>query len=234
MKPDVSLISSMATKQMLAELAPAYTEATGKRIAVVSIGGSDAAKRIRAGERFDLALLATEAMETLAKEGHIDVPSLVAFARSPSALAVPVGAPVPTSLDEASVMALIARVGSIGVSSGPSGTNMKALLERQGLMGASGPRIIQSPPGVPVASLLAEGKADIGFQQLSELMGQPGITIVGIVPETILPRTAFSIGLCSRGANCQQARELVRFLTSDEAAASKRRNGMEPPGDRLT
>lgn len=230
MTADISIISSMATKHMLAELVPAFAQTTGKRVAVESIGGADAAKRIRAGEPFDLALLATDAMQTLAKEGHVEAGSLVTFASSPSALAVPAGAPVPAPLDHASIIALIARAGSVGVSSGPSGTNMKALLERSGLTGASGPRIVQTPPGVPVASLLAEGKAEIGFQQLSELLGQPGITIAGVVPETVLPTTLFSVGLVQRGANVAEARALLQFLTSSEAAAAKRRHGMEPAG----
>ena len=89
-------------------------------------------------------------------------------------------------------------------------------------------RIIQAPPGVPVGTLVARGEAELGFQQLSEFLDVPGIDIVGTLPQEIQSLTRFSCGVCALATNEAGARDLIGYLTSPEADASKRRHGMEP------
>ena len=83
-------------------------------------------------------------------------------------------------------------------------------------------------PGVPVATLVANGEADLGFQQLSELIGQPGVKIVGPLPPEIQAVTVFSAGVASNSPDPEAARALVVFLASPETGDTKRRYGMEP------
>ncbi|MBV8764287.1 MAG: substrate-binding domain-containing protein, partial [Hyphomicrobiales bacterium] len=89
-------------------------------------------------------------------------------------------------------------------------------------------RLVQAPPGVPVGSLLARGEADLGFQQLSELLDIPGVEVLGLLPAGIQSETVFSVGICSRCGKLDEARELIGFLTSPETGAAKRRHGLEP------
>ena len=221
-------ISSMATRQILAELANAYAASTAEKVAIESVGGVDAARRIRAGEAFDFAVLASDALGELERDGCIVPGSILGFAQSPMAMAVRAGARRPATLDEAAVRAAMLAARAIGISTGPSGTHVVKLVRDWGLEGALSNRIVQAQPGVPVARLLARGEVDLGFQQLSELLDAPGIEIVGVLPQAIQPVTIFAAGICQAAANAAAARAFIAYLASDRSTEAKRRHGMAP------
>lgn len=225
----VSGISSMATKQILAELADAYAKATGEAVAIESVGGVDAAKRIRSGETFDFAVLASDALAQLEAEGHLVAGSIRAVAASPMAMAVRSGAARPDVLDEAAVREAMAKAKTIGISTGPSGAHVRKLAQTWGLEQSVTERIVQAPPGVPVAALLARGEVEIGFQQLSELVGAGGIEVVGLLPPSIQPGTVFAAAICKNAPDADRARAFVAYLASEETAATKQRHGMAQP-----
>jgi molybdate transport system substrate-binding protein len=218
----------MATRQILAELASSYAVSTAEQVAIESVGGVDATKRIRAGEAFDFAVLASDALAQLERDGCIVPGSILGFAQSPMAMAVRAGAPRPATLDEVAVRAAMQAARTIGISTGPSGTHVLKLVRDWGLEGELSNRIVQAQPGVPVASLLASGKVDLGFQQLSELLDAPAIEIVGVLPQRIQPMTIFAAGICSAATNAAGARAFVEYLASDRSTEAKRRHGMAP------
>ena len=228
MAADIVGISSMATRQILAERSDAYRQKTGRSVAIESVGGVDAARRIRAGEKFDIAVLADDAMKRLEEDGFLKPGSRAGFADSGIAVAVRSGAKRPDLSDEAATKAAVLSAQSVGYSTGPSGTHVLKLLEKWGVDQSKTVRIIQAPPGVPVGSLVASGEAELGFQQLSEFLDVPGIDIAGTLPQEIQSLTRFSCGVCALATNEAGARDLIFFLTSREADASKRRHGMEP------
>jgi molybdate transport system substrate-binding protein len=220
-------ISSMATRLLLAELAAAYRKATGQAVAIESVGGVDAAKRIRAGESFDFAVLASDALRQLETDGHLIAGSIVNIVESPMAMAVRAGESLPETLDEAAVRAAMARAGSIGISTGPSGGHVVKLARDWGLEDQVKERIVQAKPGIPVAKLIADGEVEIGFQQLSEMLGAPGIE-VALMPESLQPKTVFAAGLCTAATHTDAARAFIAYLASAETAETKRRHGMTP------
>lgn len=224
----LSIISSMATRQILQDAMAARHRDNAALVDVVSVGGVEAARRVRAGEAFDLVILAADALQPLAGDGFVHGNTIVEFARSATAMAVPEGAAGARSCDEAGVRALVARSKRIGLSTGPSGASMARMLNAWGMLDQAERRIVQAPAGVPVARLLARGQADVGFQQLSELLGEPGISIVGVLPPEVQPLTIFAMGLGRGGVNAPEATALLRYLASDSVAACKRRFGMEP------
>lgn len=229
MAQPITGISSMATRRALGELARAYEAATGGLTAIEAIGGVDAANRVRAGEAFDLVILADDVIGKLEAEGHVLPGSRVGFVRSAMALAVRAGAQKPDIGDGAAARAALTAARSIGYSTGPSGTHLVEVLKSWGLDPAGdAPRFVQARPGVPVATLVASGGAEIGVQQLSELLGEPGIDIVGLVPPPVQSVTTFSIGVGARSARVEEARALIAFLNASGAAEVKRRFGMEP------
>src|SRR3569833_558480 len=191
----VKCFSSMATRQLLAELADAYRKATGQDVSIESVGGVDAAKRIRAGEAFDVAVLASDALRQLELDGDLIGDSIVAVVESPMAMAVRLGQALPETLDEDVVRAAMARAGSIGISTGPSGARVLTQARNWGLDEQVKARIVQAKPGIPVAKLLADGEVELGFQQLSEMLGAPGINEAQ-KPTTQQPKTVFAAGLC--------------------------------------
>src|SRR5881398_268562 len=111
----------MATRPLLAALTRAYQDGTGHRVEIESVGGVDAAARVVTGERFDLVLLARDAIDGLAASGHLLADSVVDFARSEVAVAVRSGAPRPEIATEQALRGAVLAAGAIGRSTGPSG-----------------------------------------------------------------------------------------------------------------
>jgi molybdate transport system substrate-binding protein len=221
-------LSSMATRRILADLARDYESRNGIGVDIRSMGGVEAAKWVRTGEPTDVVVLASKVIESLEAEGHLAKGSVRDFARSEIGMAVQAGAPRPGVESEEAVRRAILDARRICYSTGPSGDHLKALCEKWGVVDSVLARALVAPPGVPVASLVARGDADLGFQQLSELIGQRGIEIVGPLPPEIQSVTLFSAGVSSKSAEQEAARALVAYLVSPETGDAKRRGGMGP------
>ncbi len=228
-KPDrITGISSMAMRHVLVELGDMYEQRSGQAVAVVAVGGVDAARRVHAGEAFDFVVLADEAIERLAADGRVIPASRTDLARSGVAIAVPAGATRPDVSTESAVRDAVLRARSIGYSTGPSGAHLVRLFERWGIADDIASRIVQASPGVPVGTLLARGDVELGFQQLSELTHLPGIEVVGLLPAEIQVTTVFSAAVCTASNAPTAVHALLSFLASPDADVVKRRHGMEP------
>jgi len=226
--PSLHCISSMATRLLLADMAELSQQRSGVAVRVESVGGVDAARRVAAGEAFDVVVLAADAIHELQASGHVVAGSHADLVRSGVAVAVRGGAPRPDIGSEAALRAAVLAARSIGYSTGPSGTALLQLFQRWGLADGLRERLVQAPPGVPVGSMVAQGQVELGFQQLSELMHLPGIELIGAMPAGCAIVTTFSAGLCSRSTQAEAARALIHFMQSPDSAALKRRHGMEP------
>jgi molybdate transport system substrate-binding protein len=220
-------ISSMATREVLAELAPGFEQRSGRVVAFESLGGVDAAKRVASGEPFDVVVLASDAIDKLIDAGRIVAGSKVGLARSGVAIAVQSGAPRPEIGSEEAVRRAVLAARRVGYSTGPSGVALAGLFERWGIAADIKNRIVLAPPGVPVGSLVARGEVELGFQQLSELMHLSGIDVIGPLPPAIQIITTFSAGICANSMQGDAARSLLDFLASPSSADAKRRHGME-------
>ncbi len=222
----------MATRQLLAELAAAFEKQSGCVVSLESVGGVDAVKRIQAGEVFDLVVLGSDAIDKLMASGDICADSKRDLVRSGVAVAVRAGAALPDISSEDAVRLAVRAARSISYSTGPSGVALAKLFQRWGVADEIQSRLVQAPPGVPVATLLASGQVELGFQQLSELLHVDGVTVVGLLPPAIQITTTFSAGVPTRASadssRAEQVRALLDFMTSPLAAESKRRHGMEP------
>jgi len=221
-------ISSMAMRQVLADLVDEYRQRSSGPVAIESVGGVDAARRVRDGEVFDFVVLASDAIQQLADVGRIDAASRVDLTRSGVAMAVRAGTPAPDVASEAAVRDAVLHARSIGYSTGPSGAYLVRLFERWEIAGAIASRIVQAPPGVPVAALVARGDVELGFQQLSELIHAAGIDVIGPLPPDIQMVTVFSAGVCTASKHAAAATDLLAFLASPAADPAKRRHGMDP------
>lgn len=221
-------ISSMATRLVLGELAAAYTHRSGNAVDIESVGGLDAARRVEAGEPFDVVFLASSAIDKLVASGRLVEGSKIDLVRSDVAVAVRAGSPRPDIASEDAVRRAVQEAETIGYSTGPSGVALTKLFERWGIASAIQPRIVQAPPGVPVGELVARGEVALGFQQLSELMHLDGIAVVGRLPPAIQITTTFSAGLCCASTHGEEVRRMLDYMGSRAAAEAKRRHGMDP------
>ncbi len=228
MTTPITGISSMATRLLLAELLAGFTQRTGVRVAMESVGGVDAAKRVQAGEAFDVVVLASDAIAKLEAAGHLVAGSRVDLVRSGVAVAVRAGAQQPDISSEEAVRAAVLAARSISYSTGPSGVALAKLFDRWGIAADIQSRIVQAPPGVPVGALVARGEVELGFQQLSELLPLDGITILGPLPPAIQVTTIFSAGITTASTQLDAVRALLEYMNSAQALEAKRHQGMDP------
>ncbi|HKT81831.1 MAG TPA: substrate-binding domain-containing protein [Vicinamibacterales bacterium] len=224
----VAGISSMAMRHVLNELSEDYLRQSGQPVLVTAVGGVDAVRRIRGGEAFDFAVLAADAIDDLARSGHLNATTRVDLARSSVAIAVAAGAPKLNIATEDALREAMLAARSIGCSTGPSGVHLTRLFERWGIADIVVPRIVQAPPGVPVGALVARGDVEVGFQQYSELLHVPGIDIVGMLPAAVDVVTVFAAAACTAAREAAAVRAVLTFFASAAGDAAKRRHGMIP------
>jgi molybdate transport system substrate-binding protein len=191
-------------------------------------GSESIPSRLERGEACDVVILADDALNQLIKNGRVLADSRVALARSGIGMAVRAGAPRPdiSSLDALRRTLLQAK--SIAYSASVSGTYLSTeLFQRLGIadqvLGKSR-RIDRERVG----AVVARGEAEIGFQQTSELLAEPGIDYVGPLPPEAQRVTVFSAGVAAGSRNAEVARALIRFLASSEAADIVAKTGLEP------
>ena len=228
MKTAIKGISSMATRQVLADLVAAYQQQSDVVVTIESVGGVDAARRVQAGESFDFVVLASDAIDKLITSGHIDAHSKTDLVHSGVAVAVRAGAAHPDISTEDALRQAVQSAHSLSYSTGPSGVALARLFERWGIADEIKSRIVQAPPGVPVGALVARGDVELGFQQLSELIHIEGIDLLGPLPAAVQITTTFTAGLCPGASQAAAARGLLDFMASPAAAEAKQRQGMEP------
>jgi molybdate transport system substrate-binding protein len=223
----LKLLSSMATRELLGELVAEYQAATGQPVTSEAAGGVDVAKRVRAGEAVDVVILSSTAIDSLVAAGSLLPGSRIDLVKSGVSIAVRAGAPRPDVGSEDAVKRAVLAARTLSYSTGPSGVYLEKLFERWGILAQIRERIVVPPPGVPVGSLVASGKVELGFQQLSELMSLPGIAVIGPLPPEIQTITIFSGGISNGCARPEAARALLSHFASPSVAQTKRRHGME-------
>jgi molybdate transport system substrate-binding protein len=229
---DIRVMTSGAFTAAYLELIPQLERATHDRIVTVatSMGtGSDSIpSRLQRGEAVDVVIVADAALDQLIKDGRVVADSRVDLVRSGIGIAVRAGAPRPdiSSVDALTHTFLQAK--SIAYSGSVSGLYLTTeLFQRLGIadqvMGKSR-RIDRERVG----AVVARGEAEIGVQQISELLPVPGIDYVGPLPPEVQRVTVFSAGVTAGSRNADAARALIRFLASPEAASAVKKSGLEP------
>lgn len=223
----LELISSMATREILSELAARYAAEYSQDIVTEAAGGVDVAKRVQAGEAVDIVVLANNAINKLITDGKLLAHSRVDLVKSGVAVAIRKGAPKVDVGNEEAVKRAVLNVKTLSYSTGPSGVYLEQLFERWGILQDIKSKIVVPPPGVPVGSLVAKGDSELGFQQLSELMNLPGIEVLGPLPAEIQTITVFSGGISATCQTPDAARRVLEYMASPATAEIKRKHGME-------
>ncbi|MER8039917.1 substrate-binding domain-containing protein [Streptomyces hydrogenans] len=220
-------LSSMATRPILADLCEHLRLAHGTPVRFESAGGVEVARRVREGAEADLLVLAAGAIAALEREGRLLPGTARPLWISQVVAAVPDGAPAPALDTVDALRAALTSATGIAYSTGPSGTALLALLDRLGLAGTLADRLVQAPPGVPAGSLLAPGRADLAFQQLSELMDLPGVTVLGPLPGDTAITSLFGAAVLASTTEPARARAALDLLAGAEASKLAAARGMQ-------
>jgi molybdate transport system substrate-binding protein len=223
---EISVIGSPGVREISNRLVPEFEKATGHKVLIIWDGVNNVAKRVSGGETADLVFLPAPEIGTLIKEGKLVAESRVVLATSGIGVAIRAGAPrIDASSSEGIRKALLA-ARTIAYSGGPSGVHMATLLQNWGI--ADKVKLAAVPTGTPVGEVVARGDADIGFQQISELLPVKGIDYLGPLPPDIQEVTVFAAALHKAAGPTDAARALLKFMTAPEAVAIIRKAGMEP------
>ncbi len=222
---EIQVMGSAAFKEAYVELAPQFERSSGHKIVTSWITTSRMRERLKAGETTDLALLPAAMIDELAKLGVIA--QRFDIATCSVAAAVRAGAPKPDLSSGEALKRAVLNASSIVYSMGPSGVYLAGLFQRMGIADEIRPKVKQIS-GEPTGALVARGEAELGFQQLSELLPVAGIDIVGPLPPDVQETTMFSAGLHAKAAQPEAARALVDFLKAPGAKQVWKVKGLEP------
>src|SRR3954471_8357998 len=225
---EISVISTQATEEAYKELVAQFEKATGHKVTTFFSGTLNVQKKLADGEPYDLILMAAPAIDEQIKVGKAVAGSRVDLAKSGTGLAVRKGAPKPDISSSDALKKTLLTAKSIGYSTGPSGLYMLSVFERLGIADQVKGKLKQTPSGVFVGTLIANGEAEIGFQQISELAHFAGIDYVGPLPGELQKMTMFSTGIHAGAKQAAAAKALVKFITAPAAAPIIKKHGLEP------
>ena len=226
---DIRVIGSNALKTTLEQLAPAFEKATGHKIVFTWGAAVPLKAEIEKGATFDLAVLTTTAVDDLIKQGKLLGATRATLANSGAGVAVRKGAPKPDiSTVETFKRALLNAKSVAFVEQGGTGIYLKALLQRLGIADALKDKIKLLPPENPAAQAIANGEAEIGMTQISEILPYDGAELVGPFPKEIQLVTSFAAAVGASSRQLEPAKALIKFLTAPAAALVYKANGLAP------
>jgi molybdate transport system substrate-binding protein len=224
---EIKVIGSPGLREAYTDLLPGFEKATGHHAVTTWGGVNEIAKRVAGGEVADVVLLPAAQIDDLVKQGKLMPETRADVAKSGVGIAIREGAPkVDVSSGEALKRALLAAK-SIAYSTGPSGVHMAEVIRKFGIADAVKSKIVISPADTPVGVMVARGDAEIGFQQVSELLRIKGIDYLGPLPPEVNEITVFSAAVHKSAAQPDAAKALVKYLSAPEAAPVIRKTGMD-------
>jgi molybdate transport system substrate-binding protein len=220
--------------RILDDLVPAFQRATGKTIAAAFASSGGVKSRVLSGEGVDVVITTQAAMAELAASDKIQKDSAVVIARSPIGIAVHAGAPKPDIGTVEAFKNALMQAKSIAyadpATGSPSANYLVEVLDRFGMTDALKPKtkLIGATPGsvVVVCDAVANGEAEIGIQQISEILGVAGVELVGPLPSEVQHLTVFSAAVGAHARDAAVASDLIAFMTSPVAAPTIEARGM--------
>jgi molybdate transport system substrate-binding protein len=225
----MKILCTNGLKSVMLDLAPPLERKSATRPVLVWGSTVGLTKEIADGSDGDLAVLTAEAIDGLIARGKAAAGSRVDLARSGIGVAVRAGAPKPDiGSPQALRSALLAAKSVAHSKTGQSGIYFPTVLERLAIAGQMQPKLVVPEGGIPIGEVVAKGEAEIGIQQISELLPVPGIEIVGPLPEPLQKITTFSAGVLTSARDPRAAGDLLDFI----AAASRpllHAKGLDPP-----
>jgi len=209
-----------------------FSRSSGHRLVYVSDTTGALQKRLAAGEKADLVVVTSQAMDALQKENRVVAGSRVDLARALIGVAVRAGAASPDLSTPDTFKAALLKARSVSyvnpASGGTSGTYFEGLMQRMGIADAMKPKIVYRTQGSEVADAVAKGDAELGITFTSELQPNAGVKVAGPLPAAIQLPTIYSAALTTAAGNAEAARAFLRALAGAEGHTALRKAGLDP------
>jgi molybdate transport system substrate-binding protein len=224
----MKVLCTNGVKSVMLDLFPAFERTSGIKLVITWGSTNGLMKELDTGASGDLAILTAETIDDLIKRGKVVAGSRVDLARSGIGIAVRKGASKPDiGTPDALKHALLAAKSVAHSKTGLSGIYFPTVLARLGIADEMKTKIVMPEPGTPVGELIAKGEAEIGVQQISELLPVAGIDIVGPLPAELQKISTFSAGLFTGAKDPDTAKALVKFMAAESLPLLKGK-GLEP------
>lgn len=228
---EIKVLTAGAFKQVLLEAIPAFEKETGNKVTVDNGTVGALVKRIDGGEAFDLVVVSPGAIKDLAKKGKVIDGIGINLARVGVGVMVREGAPKPDiGSVEAFKQAVLAAKSVAYIdpaSGGSSGVYVDGLLVKLGIADQVRPKA-KLKKGGHVADLISSGEAELGIHQISEIVSEKGVTLVGPLPTDIQNYTTYAVNLATTAKGNAAAATLLEFLAGSALAPILKAKGMEP------
>lgn len=225
---ELVVLSTISAKEALIELTPEFEHASGHKVNITYAGGSGLADQIRKGRRADLFIGPEEFSDPLLKEGKLQAGTRTAFARSTTGLAVRAGAAKPDIGSPEKLKNVLLAARSVSYSTGASGMHFVKVMERLGIADAVAAKKVAPKPGELVGAVVARGDAEIGVQQVSELLPVTGIQILDPLPAELQQTIVYGATGFPGSSQREAAQAFVNFLRSEPSKAVLRKMGLDP------
>jgi molybdate transport system substrate-binding protein len=234
--PGLRILCAGAMHPILDELTGELERMSGTHVVARFASSGGVKARVLEGEAADVVITTSAAIEELGRQDKVLPVTATAVARSAIGVAVRSGAAKPdvASVDAFRLALRNARTIAIAdpATGSPSGNHLARVLDRLGMTAELGARIkwVGGATGavVVVGEVVARGEAEIGLQQIAEILAVPGIELVGALPAELQHLTVFSAAVAAAATDTPLARRLIDFLVSPAAAAVIKAKGMEP------
>jgi molybdate transport system substrate-binding protein len=227
---DIKVLASPGVREAYNELVPQFEKASGHHVITDWDGVVNVTKRVSEGETADIVILPAAQIEELTQKGKLVAGSRIDVAKSGVGVAIRMGKPKPRLRNGDDLKAVLLKAKKIAFSTGPSGVYIQRLMEQWGIWESVKDKTVVPSVDTPVGIAIANGDADIGFQQVSELIHVKGIAFLGPLPADVQETTVFAAGLHKDVTTPAAARAFMLFLGSPRAADAFRKAGMEPGG----
>lgn len=231
---EIRLLSALALKPVMEDLGPKFERASGHKLAITFATVGEAVKRVQEGETPDVAMLPKQGIDTLVKDGKAAASGAVVIASSGNGVAIRKGSPKPDISSAEALKRTLLAAKSITYTplnfGGTSGPHIVKVFERLGITEEMKSKTIfpKTAGGAAVGALIANGEAELGLQQIQELIPVPGIEIAGPLPGDLQNNLVFEATVMAGASNAQASTALINFLRTPEAAAVIKAKGMEP------
>jgi molybdate transport system substrate-binding protein len=225
---EIQLLGSTAMREALDELVPLFEKQSGHKVAMSLYPAATLVAKVKDGAPADIVMTTPDNLAALMASKHLVDGTRVDFAHSRVGVAVKAGAPKPDiSTPEALKTAFLAAK-SIGVSHGPSGVHLLGAMAKIGIAEEVKAKMVQPELGVRFGTLVADGKAEIGVQQIGELLPIPGITYVGPLPAQLQTVIVYGMARSVHAKQWDAASALVKYLTAPDVAPKLKKIGLDP------
>lgn len=227
MPSEIKVMASVAFKDAYLALLPDFEKSTNYRVNTFWLPTVEIMQRLKGDETVDLVIISAAGIDELIQLGKLEAQSRKNYLRSGIGVGVQRGAAKQDLSNQETFKQALLQAKSVAYSTGPSGVYLAALFEKMGMTAALAPKLILVQ-GEPVGEVVRRGEAEIGLQQIPEILAVPGIDFVGPLPPEIQVMTTFAFGIHEKARDVMAVQAWMQRLQDNSALPFINQYGLEP------